>query len=107
MPELLKPDFETVFEVYYDRVYKYAYTILLNRENAEDVVEETFLAAYVAYPGYAPARLSSGRDWIQLDKSDVYKRLFKEKQMSDQKRSTGCGAEPGGTGQGCRRRDQH
>ena len=28
MAELLKPDFETVFEVYYDRVYKYAYTIL-------------------------------------------------------------------------------
>jgi RNA polymerase sigma-70 factor (ECF subfamily) len=63
MPELLKPDFETVFEVYYDRVYKYAYTILLNRENAEDVVEETFLAAYVAYPGYDPAR-SSLATWL-------------------------------------------
>ena len=63
MKELLKPDFETVFEVYYDRVYKYAYTILLNRENAEDVVEETFLAAYVAYPGYDPAR-SSLATWL-------------------------------------------
>ena len=63
MAELLKPDFETVFEVYYDRVYKYAYTILLNRENAEDVVEETFLAAYVAYPGYDPAR-SSLATWL-------------------------------------------
>jgi len=58
-----KPDFETVFEVYYDRVYKYAYSILLNRENAEDVVEETFLAAYVAYPGYDPAR-SSLATWL-------------------------------------------
>ena len=63
MPELLKPDFETVFEVYYDRVYKYAYTILLNRENAEDVEEETFLAAYVAYPGYDSAR-SSPATWL-------------------------------------------
>ena len=63
MAELLKPDFETVFEVYYDRVYKYAYTILLNRENAEDVVEETFLAAYVAYPGYDTAR-SSLATWL-------------------------------------------
>ena len=53
-----KPDFETVFETYYDRIYKYAYTILLNRENAEDVVEETFLAAYAAYSGYNPARAS-------------------------------------------------
>ena len=63
MAELLKPNFETVFEVYYDRVYKYAYTILLNRENAEDVVEETFLAAYAAYPGYDPAR-SSLATWL-------------------------------------------
>jgi len=51
-----KPDFETVYEVFYDRIYKYAYTILLNRENAEDVVAETFFAAYIAYPGYDPAR---------------------------------------------------
>ena len=58
MPEPLKPDFETVFETYYDRVFKYAYTILLNRENAEDVVEETFLAAYAAYPRYDPTRAS-------------------------------------------------
>ena len=63
MPELLKPDFETVLEVYYDRVYKYAYTILLNRENAEDVAEETFLSAYAAYPGYDPAR-SSLATWL-------------------------------------------
>ena len=55
---LEKPDFETVYERFYDRLYKYAYTILLNRENAEDVVEETFLAAYAAYPGYDPARAS-------------------------------------------------
>ena len=58
MAEFLKPDFETVFETYYDCVYKYAYTILLNRKNAEDVVEETFLAAYAAYPGYDPTRAS-------------------------------------------------
>ena len=53
-----KPEFEAVYETYYDRLYKYAYTILLNRENAEDIVEETFLAAYAAYPGYDPSRAS-------------------------------------------------
>ena len=34
MPELIcpgKPDFEVVFETHYDRVYKYAYTILRNK----------------------------------------------------------------------------
>ncbi len=58
MTELFKPDFAEVFEAYYDRIYKYAYTILLNRENAEDVVEETFLAAHIAYAGYDPTRAS-------------------------------------------------
>ena len=53
-----KPDFETVYETFYDRIYKYAYTILLNREDAEDVVEETFLSAYLAYRSYDPKRAS-------------------------------------------------
>lgn len=48
MPEMPKPDLETMFETPYDRVWKYAYTILLSRENAEDVAE-AFLAAYAAY----------------------------------------------------------
>ena len=66
MPEIVyqgKPDFETVFETYYDRLYKYAYTILLNRENAEDVVEETFLSAYATYAAYDPTR-SSIATWL-------------------------------------------
>lgn len=58
-----------MFEVYYDRVYKYAYTILLNRENAEDVVEETFLAAYVAYPSYEPVR-SSLATWLTQEERE-------------------------------------
>ena len=51
-------DFETVYEKYYDRVYKYAYTLLLNREDAEDVTSETFLAAYTHFAGYDPAKAS-------------------------------------------------
>ena len=53
-----KPDFEALYEEYYDRVYRYAYTILLNRENAEDVVEDTFIAAYSNYDRYDPAHAS-------------------------------------------------
>ena len=44
--------FEAVYEQYYDRVYHYVYTLLLNKEEAEDVTEEAFLAAYVHYDGY-------------------------------------------------------
>ena len=53
-----KPDFETVYETYYDKLYRYAYGLLLHPEDAEDVVEETFFAACAAYAGYDPARAS-------------------------------------------------
>ena len=44
-----KPDFEELYDSLYDKIYRYTYTILLNREDAEDVVAETFLSAYRAY----------------------------------------------------------
>ena len=58
MAKMRKPDFETVYETYYDKLYRYAYGLLLHPEDAEDVVEETFFAAYAAYAGYDPARAS-------------------------------------------------
>lgn len=58
-----KPAFEAVYEEWYDRVYKYAYTLLLNREDAEDVTADTFLAAYKKYGSYDPARASIGT-WL-------------------------------------------
>ncbi len=54
----VKPDFATVYEKYYNRIYKYAFTILLNRDDAEDVVEETFMLAYTHYDSYDPAKAS-------------------------------------------------
>lgn len=35
-----KPAFVEVYERYYDRIYKYAYTLLLNREDAEVLIEK-------------------------------------------------------------------
>lgn len=58
-----KPDFETLYEAYYDKVFRYAYSILLNRENAEDVVSDTFMAAYFAYDRYDPD-ISSPATWL-------------------------------------------
>lgn len=54
----VKPDFAAVYDKYYNRIYKYAYTILLNREDAEDVVEETFMLAYSHYDSYDPGKAS-------------------------------------------------
>ena len=53
-----RADFETVYDMYYDRVYKYAYSLLLNREDAEDVTADTFLAAYANYDRYDPEKAS-------------------------------------------------
>lgn len=53
-----KQDFERIYDNYYDRIYKYAYTILLNKEDAEDVTSETFVAAYVNYDSYDEAKAS-------------------------------------------------
>ena len=51
-------DFEMVYETYYDRIYRYVYSILLNHAYTEDVVSDTFFAALSAYPGYDPSKAS-------------------------------------------------
>ena len=53
-----KPSFEEVYETHYDRIYKYVYTILMNREDAEDVTAETFLSAYKHYKQYDEKKAS-------------------------------------------------
>jgi RNA polymerase sigma-70 factor (ECF subfamily) len=58
-----KQDFQDMYREQYDRVYQYAFTLLLNRENAEDVVQETFLSAYRHYGLFDPARGSIGA-WL-------------------------------------------
>lgn len=59
----VKPDFQTIYDKYYDRIYKYVYTMLLHREDAEDIVSETFIAAYMAYEKYDPS-ISSPATWL-------------------------------------------
>ena len=41
-----RDSFAAIYDAYYDRIYKYAFTLLLNREDAEDVTADTFFAAY-------------------------------------------------------------
>ncbi len=47
-----KPAFETVFKDNYQKLYKYVYMLLLNREDTEDIVSETFTAAFSCYADY-------------------------------------------------------
>lgn len=51
-------DFEAIYETYYDRIYKYVYSILLHKEDAEDVTAETFVAAYANFHRYDEQKAS-------------------------------------------------
>ena len=88
----MKPDFETLYEAYYDKIYHYAYSILFNRENAEDVVSDTFFAAYAAYDRYDPD-IASPATWltriahnkaIDFVKSPAYRRRESLDKLSDE-----------------------
>ena len=48
----MKADFNKVYEEQYDQMYKLAYRLMANKEEAEDVQQEAFLQAYSAYPKF-------------------------------------------------------
>lgn len=60
---LKKPDFDELFEGLYDKIYRYAYTILLSKEDAEDVVAETFISAYRSYDSFNIEK-ASPQTWL-------------------------------------------
>ncbi|MDD4494943.1 MAG: RNA polymerase sigma factor [Eubacteriales bacterium] len=45
-------DFDKIYEEQYDKMYKLAYRLMANKEEAEDVLQEAFLHAYSAYPKF-------------------------------------------------------
>lgn len=55
--------FEEVYEEYYGAVYNYAYRILLQPQNTEDVVSETFLKAMQSFQRYDAGK-SSVLGWL-------------------------------------------
>lgn len=59
----MQSDFEEIYDAYYDRIYRYSYTLLLNKEDAEDVTEETFLSAYRNFASFDAEKASLGT-WL-------------------------------------------
>ncbi len=55
--------FEKVYDEYYEVVYKVVYMRLLNRENTEDVVQETFIKAMNAWGSFDDNK-SSVQTWL-------------------------------------------
>lgn len=55
--------FPQVYETYYDSIYKMIYMRLLNRDDTEDVVQDTFIRAYSAWDSYNPEK-ASVQTWL-------------------------------------------
>lgn len=45
-------DFETIYSTYFSQVYRYARSLTLDEQAAEDITAETFLRAMRALPGF-------------------------------------------------------
>ena len=45
-------NFDKVYEEQYDKLYKLAYRLTANKQEAEDVLQEAFLNAYSAFPKF-------------------------------------------------------
>ena len=58
-----KRPFEEVYNEYYEKVFKSVYMRLLNMENTEDIVQDTFVKAMKAYDRFDP-RVSSVYTWL-------------------------------------------
>ena len=63
MGSKVKKPFEEVYQECYERVYNSIYIRILNRENAEDIVQDTFIKAMRAYDKYDP-EISSVSTWL-------------------------------------------
>lgn len=59
----VKPTFEWVYEKYYDKIYSYVFSVLLNKSYAEDIVHDTFFAAFENYSRFDPGK-SSVYTWL-------------------------------------------
>lgn len=48
----MKDDFESIYKLYYKDIYKYVYTLTLNKYDTEDIVHNTFIKAVRGIGGF-------------------------------------------------------
>jgi RNA polymerase sigma-70 factor, ECF subfamily len=71
---------ETLVDAYWDRVFAYAYRLTLNRSDAEDIAQETFLRAFRRLNNYKPE--GQFKAWLLR----IATNLFLDMKKSPQKR---------------------
>jgi RNA polymerase sigma-70 factor (ECF subfamily) len=68
--------FERLYRRHVDEVYRYAFTVLANRADAEDVTQTAFLNAYRAFQaGQRPARPAN---WLIAITHNVCRQRFRD-----------------------------
>lgn len=70
----LKAEFETAALPFLPKLYKVAYVRLGSREDAEDVLQETYIKAFRAYKGYKDGNLQAWLTTILLNTIRDFKR---------------------------------
>ncbi|MCR5098981.1 MAG: sigma-70 family RNA polymerase sigma factor [Lachnospiraceae bacterium] len=71
--------FEQVFDEYYEKLYNYVYMRLLNRENTEDIVSDSFFKALSAYDRFDPEKASVYTWLCTIATNTLYDHLRKNK----------------------------
>ncbi len=77
LPRSEKPDYETFYQVNYERVLYYVCNKIGNREDAEDLVSEVFLYCYSHYDDYDPEK-SAITTWLYLIVNSRVKNYYRD-----------------------------
>lgn len=77
MTESKRAAFAALYELYFQKVYRYVYGSLLNRAAAEDVTAEIFFAALAAFDRYDEER-GSAAAWLGTIARNKVRNYFKK-----------------------------
>jgi RNA polymerase sigma factor (sigma-70 family) len=73
-------NFDEVYKEHYDKLFKLAYRLMGNREDAEDILQEAFLNAYGAYAKFQ--NISQVSTWLyRIVMNCAYKNMKKLKRL--------------------------
>lgn len=77
----IKPTFEELYEQYYSPIFRYIAKRINNRQDAEDLAANVFVAAYRNYAGFDPSRASAAT-WLYMICSSRLKNYYRDRKDS-------------------------
>ncbi|OIP99882.1 hypothetical protein AUK40_00370 [Candidatus Wirthbacteria bacterium CG2_30_54_11] len=70
--------FQTLYEIYFARIYKYCYLHTLDSAEAEDLTSQTFLRALEAFPGFVWKEVPFGA-WLYTMAGNLVKNHYRNR----------------------------